>query len=153
MVPVVSYRLPLACRDWKLAPNFVWLECLAKRCIRKFNSAANWSFYAWNSGNSKRWNIVGLEIPLVIRVLLSSILKSVAFFSLGLRPVGKSLHPWVCDLIDPFQGVFWKNKIHGKKISPHSGQGKPGMNAPGIYPQLRQIELVRSSIISPNILD
>ena len=142
---MVSYRLPLACRDWKLATNFVWLECMAERCFRKFDSAANWGFYAWNSSNHKRWNTLGLEIPLVIRVGLSLILKSVAFFSLGLRQVGKSLHPWMADLITSFQGVFWKNKIHGKIVSPHSGHGKPGMNTPGIYPQLIHIELVKSS--------
>ena len=88
---------------------------------------------------------MGMEVPVVITVHLSLILKSVAFFSLGLRQVGKSLHPWITDLITPFQGVFWKNKIHGKIVSPHSGHGKPGMNAPGIYPQLRHIELVKSS--------
>ena len=36
--------------------------------------------------------------------------------------------------------------IYGKNGSPHSGHGKPGRNAPGICPQLRQIEEVISSI-------
>lgn len=39
--------------------------------------------------------------------------------------------------------------IYGKYGSPHSGHGKPGRNAPGICPQLRQIEEVISSIMGP----
>ncbi len=39
--------------------------------------------------------------------------------------------------------------IHGKSGSPHSGHGKPGKNAPGICPQLRQIEEVISPIRGP----
>ena len=39
--------------------------------------------------------------------------------------------------------------IHGKNGSPHSGHGKPGRNAPGICPQLRQIEEVISPIRGP----
>ena len=39
--------------------------------------------------------------------------------------------------------------IYGKNGSPHSGHGKPGRNAPGICPQLRQIEEVISSIMGP----
>ena len=39
--------------------------------------------------------------------------------------------------------------IHGKNGSPHSGHGMPGRKAPGIYPQLRQIEEEISSITGP----
>jgi hypothetical protein len=42
-----------------------------------------------------------------------------------------------------FYGFFFKKRseslIH-KKSSPHSGQGRPGSQAPGIWPQFGQIE-------------
>lgn len=68
------------------------------------HTTSAWRPYAWNPGNSERWNSLGMEVSLV---------------------------------------------IYGKNGSPHSGHGRPGRNAPGIYPQLRQIEEDISSIIWP----
>ena len=90
---MVSDWLSVAGRDWEFVADFVWLECLAERCVGKLNSATYWGFYARNTGNNQRWNSVGMEIPLVITVHLSLIQKSVAFFFSGRRPVNKSLHP------------------------------------------------------------
>ena len=153
LVTVVSDWLSVAGRDWEFVADFVWLECMAERCVRKLNSATYWGFYARNTGNNQRWNSVGMEIPLVITVHLSLIQKSVAFFFSGRRPVNKSLHPWIFEHRQTFEGVFWRYIIQGKINSPHSGHWSPGRNAPGMYPQLRQIELVKSSIISLNPLN
>jgi len=58
----------VARRYWKLIADFIRLECLAERFIRKLNSATHWGHYAWNPSNHQRWNPVGMEIPMVIRV-------------------------------------------------------------------------------------
>ena len=36
LVTVVSDWLSVAGRDWEFVADFVWLECMAERCVRKF---------------------------------------------------------------------------------------------------------------------